>query len=99
MIFALARPMEGIEKIYDISKGVAIEVVIDRSSSMKAEMAFAGETMSRLEVAKRVFLEFVQGNRGGLSGRPNDLIGLVTFARYADTACPLTLARRLNEHS
>jgi len=89
---ALARPLAGTEKIYDISKGIAIEVVIDRSSSMKAEMIFGGEQVSRLEVAKRVFLEFVQGNRGGLSGRANDLIGLITFARYADTNCPLTLA-------
>jgi Ca-activated chloride channel family protein len=80
------------EKIYDISKGVAIEVVLDRSSSMGAEMIFAGEQLNRLEVAKRVLLEFVQGNRGDLGGRPNDLIGLITFARYADTACPLTLA-------
>jgi len=71
---------------------VAIEVVIDRSSSMRAEMDFAGKSMNRLEVAKRVFLEFVQGNKGSLEGRPNDMIGLVTFARYADTACPLTLA-------
>ena len=92
LIFALARPLEGTEKIYDISKGVAIEVVIDRSSSMNAEMDFEGEAMNRLEVAKRVFLEFVQGNSGSLAGRPNDLIGLITFARYADTACPLTLA-------
>jgi len=92
LIFAMARPLEGIEKIYDINKGVAIEVVIDRSSSMQAEMDFAGEPMNRLEVAKRVFLEFVEGNRDNLEGRPNDLIGLITFARYADTACPLTLA-------
>jgi Ca-activated chloride channel family protein len=92
LIFALARPLEGMEKIYDINKGVAIEVVIDRSSSMRAEMDFAGKAMNRLEVAKQVFLEFVQGNKGNLTGRPNDLIGLVTFARYADTACPLTLA-------
>ena len=92
LIIALARPLEGMEKIYDISKGVAIEVVIDRSSSMNAEMIFAGEQLNRLEVAKRVFLEFVQGNKNDLVGRPNDLIGLITFARYADTACPLTLA-------
>lgn len=92
LIIALARPLAGMEKIYDISKGVAIEVVIDRSSSMKAEMPFGGQQLSRFEVAKRVFLEFVQGNKGDLSGRPNDLIGLITFARYADTACPLTLA-------
>ena len=92
LIIALARPLAGMEKIYDISKGIAIEVVIDRSSSMKAEMIFAGEQLNRLEVAKRVFLEFVQGSQGDLAGRPNDLIGLITFARYADTACPLTLA-------
>ena len=92
LIIGLARPLEGIEKIYDISKGVAIEVVIDRSSSMQAEMIFDGEKLNRLEVAKRVFLEFVQGSGGELGGRPNDLIGLITFARYADTACPLTLA-------
>jgi Ca-activated chloride channel family protein len=55
-------------------------------------MDFAGKTTNRLEVAKQVFLEFVQGNKGTLAGRPNDLIGLITFARYADTACPLTLA-------
>ena len=36
--------------------------------------------MNRLEVAKQVFLEFVQGNKGALKGRPNDLIGLITFA-------------------
>ncbi len=92
LIISLARPLEGMEKIYDISKGVAIEVVIDRSSSMKAEMIFDGQQLNRLEVAKRVFLEFVRGNKGDLEGRPNDLIGLITFARYADTACPLTLA-------
>jgi len=92
LIVTLARPLSGMEKIYDISKGIAIEVVIDRSSSMKAEMIFEGEQLNRLEVAKRVFLEFVQGNKNDLAGRPNDLIGLITFARYADTACPLTLA-------
>jgi Ca-activated chloride channel family protein len=88
----LARPLAGTEKVYDISKGVAIEIVLDRSSSMNAEMIFAGQQLNRLEVAKRVLLEFVQGNKGDLAGRPNDLIGLITFARYADTACPLTLA-------
>jgi len=67
-------------------------VVIDRSSSMRAEMIFSGQQLNRLEVAKRVFLEFVQGNKGDLAGRPNDLIGLISFARYADTSSPLTLA-------
>ena len=92
LIIGLARPLAGTEKVFDISKGVAIEIVLDRSSSMNAEMIFAGQQLNRLEVAKRVLLEFVQGNKGDLAGRPHDLIGLITFARFADTACPLTLA-------
>ena len=37
-----------------------------------------------------VFRDFVAG--GGLGGgRPDDLVGLVSFARYADSLCPLTL--------
>jgi Ca-activated chloride channel family protein len=48
--------------------------------------------MTRLEVVKKVFNEFVMGGDRDLPGRPNDLIGLIVFARYADTVCPLTLA-------
>ena len=92
LIIALARPQEGLEKVYDVSKGIAIEVVVDRSSSMGAEMEFNGETLNRLEVVKRVFNEFVMGNHDELQGRPNDLIGMISFARYSETACPLTLA-------
>jgi Ca-activated chloride channel family protein len=92
LVVSLARPQEGTEKIFDISRGVAMEVVLDRSSSMKAEMIYNGQQVSRLEAAKQVFLAFVRGNGKDLGGRPNDLIGLVTFGRYADTACPLTLA-------
>jgi len=92
LIIGLAKPQEGMEKVFDISRGVAIEVMVDRSSSMSEEMEFDGQRLNRLEVAKKIFLEFVQGNKGDLQGRPNDLIGLITFARYADTACPLTLA-------
>ncbi len=92
LILALARPQEGLEKIFDVSRGVAIEMVVDRSGSMGAEMEFDGGKMNRLEVVKRVFKEFVNGNGDKLKGRPNDLIGMITFARYADTVCPLTLA-------
>lgn len=34
LVTGLARPQQGIEKTYDISHGIAIEMVIDRSSSM-----------------------------------------------------------------
>jgi len=59
---------------------------------MGAEMEFGGKRLSRLEVVKRIFAEFVTGQGGYLPGRPNDMIGMISFARYADTICPLTLA-------
>jgi Ca-activated chloride channel family protein len=65
-----------------------MEIVVDRSSSMKAQMNFEGEKLDRLEVSKLVLKDFVGGGEE-LKGRPQDLIGLITFARYADTTCPL----------
>ncbi len=92
LVVALARPQTGREQIREISKGIAIEVVVDRSGSMGAEMEYRGERMTRLAVVKAVFLEFVMGNGRDLPGRPNDLVGMISFARYPDTICPLTLA-------
>ncbi len=92
LVIALARPQSGREEIKEVSKGIAIEMVVDRSSSMGAELEYRGERLNRLEVVKNVFEEFVMGNQKDLSGRPNDLIGMIVFARYSDTICPLTLA-------
>lgn len=92
LITALARPQTGREEIREVSKGVAIEMVVDRSSSMGAEQDFKDERLNRLEVVKRVFEEFVMGGSHDLKGRPNDLIGMIVFARYPNTICPLTLA-------
>jgi Ca-activated chloride channel family protein len=91
LTIALARPQrrdmtKGIPK-----EGIAIELVVDISSSMDISMPFEDTTMSRMEVTKRVVEQFVGGGEN-LDGRPNDLIGLITFARYADTICPLTLS-------
>jgi len=92
LVIALARPQEGRERVRDMSRGVAMEMVVDRSGSMGAVMDFDGKRMTRLDVVKRVFKEFVMGNGKTLKGRPNDLIGMITFARYPDTICPMTLA-------
>ncbi len=92
LVVALARPQTGREKIRDISKGIAIQMVVDRSGSMGAEMEYKGRNMNRLEVVKEVFQNFALGDGDDLAGRPNDLIGMISFARYADTICPLTLA-------
>ncbi|MCP4710002.1 MAG: VWA domain-containing protein, partial [Planctomycetes bacterium] len=81
------RPQQG-SQYHEIStKGVALELVVDRSGSMKAQMGYEGKQLTRLEVVKQVLNDFIRGGNG-LDGRPNDLTGLVTFARYADTICP-----------
>ncbi len=92
LVIALARPQFGVEHVVDVSEGIAIEMVVDRSTSMGEEMSYQGATLTRLDMVKRVFRDFVLGDKKDLPGRPNDLIGMVSFARYADTVCPLTLS-------
>ena len=58
----------------------------------RQEFIYEGAQLNRLEVVKKIFREFILGNGKDLAGRPNDLIGMVAFARYADTLCPLTLS-------
>lgn len=92
LVVALARPQLGLEQVRDVNEGIAIEMVVDRSSSMREEMIYRGERSNRLEVVKKVFQEFVLGDGEELEGRPNDLIGLISFAGYPETNCALTLA-------
>ena len=77
-------------------EGIAIAMVVDRSGSMQARDFARGDTSrSRLDVVKDVFRDFVLGGGAGdAAGRPDDLVGLVVFARYADGLCPLTLDHR-----
>ncbi len=89
---ALARPQT--EKLTSTLErdGVAIELLVDISSSMEMRVRYQDKEVPRMFVAKEVLREFIQGKEGELSGRPNDLMGMITFARYADTICPLTLS-------
>jgi Ca-activated chloride channel family protein len=90
LIIALARPQSGGE-YRDTSEGIAIQMVLDVSGSMAEEdFVIGGARARRLDAVKKVFEEFVMG-RGPLGSRENDLIGMTTFAMFADTPCPLTL--------
>jgi Ca-activated chloride channel family protein len=95
LIVALARPRKGTVLSEISTEGVAIEAVVDRSSSMEAEMDYYGEKQNRLEAVKKVFYNFISGDEKGFGGRSGDLIGLITFARYADTTCPLVLSHNV----
>lgn len=90
-IVALARPQQGLRATKVYSEGIAIVIVVDISSSMGAlDLQLDGRQSNRLEVVKQTFRRFVQGGTN-LAGRDGDVIGMVTFARYADSLSPLTL--------
>ncbi|MBU1853057.1 MAG: VWA domain-containing protein [Candidatus Omnitrophica bacterium] len=80
-ILAMARPQSGQELEEIITEGIDIVLTLDTSGSMKAEDF---KPQNRLGAAKEVISQFIESRR-------NDRIGLVVFARYSFTQCPLTL--------
>lgn len=83
--FGLARPQKGVEESKIVGEGIDIVLVIDVSTSMRAEdFQIAGVRYNRLHVVKEVVKEFIVG-------RSNDRIGIVVFAGRPYTLCPLTL--------
>jgi Ca-activated chloride channel family protein len=97
LIVALAGPRWPDLRTRVSTEGIAIAMVVDVSGSM-AELDFEWhqERISRLEAVKRVFGLFVAGGEGPdgehLEGRPDDLMGLVTFATRPESVCPMTLS-------
>lgn len=81
LVLALARPQQGRQESRIVTEGIDVLLVVDISSSMSTEMS-AG--LSNLEVVKEVVAEFVKA-------RPDDRLGLVSFAHFPRTECPLTL--------
>ena len=90
LIAALAGPRQPLGEEHKETKGIAMQLVMDRSSSMNAEIESKGQFIRRMDVTKNTFRDFVFGNGKELPGRENDMIGLITFARYADTLAPLS---------
>lgn len=75
------------------TEGIAIYLVLDQSGSM-SEPAAGGRhsRMSKIDLLRQVSREFIAGDpKEGLAGRPNDMIGLIAFARGARVLSPLTL--------
>ncbi|MCA8955864.1 MAG: VWA domain-containing protein [Planctomycetes bacterium] len=81
---ALARPVTR-DVVPLREKGVDIVLVIDVSSSMTAgDMGDGDQQKTRIEVARERALEFAKE-------RKHDRVGLLTFARFPELRCPLTL--------
>jgi len=81
LIFCFARPQSSFTEEEILTEGVDIVLALDTSSSMLAEDF---KPNNRLQAAKNVAADFIQGRR-------NDRIGMVVFAAQSYTQCPLTL--------
>jgi Ca-activated chloride channel family protein len=81
LFIAMARPQSGQNTEETYNQGVDIMMLLDTSSSM---LAIDFKPSNRIEAAKRVAKEFVQG-------RKYDRIGVVIFSGMAFTQCPLTV--------
>lgn len=96
LVMALARPQQGLEAFRSKADVVDIVLLVDVSTSMRAEdFSTGGQRMNRLDAVKRVAKEFVQN-------RPQDRMGLIVFSALPYTMTPLTmdhgfLLERLNE--
>lgn len=84
LILALARPQQKLTTIERNAEGIDIVMVIDISSSMKAEDL----KPNRFQAAREVAKEFI-------NKRVSDRIGLVTFAMKSFTVVPPTLDYKL----
>lgn len=93
VIVALAQPQLLDRTVRRFAEGIAIQLVIDTSQSMTARDLYPGQNLTRLDVVKQVVRRFVAGEQRDdeLPGRETDLIGLISFARFPDSVCPLTL--------
>jgi Ca-activated chloride channel homolog len=85
LVIAASRPQSAIEETRIYVEGVDIVLAIDTSTSMYAmDFELDGRRVNRLDAVKRVVSKFIER-------RTNDRIGIVAFASYAYTVCPLTL--------
>ena len=93
MAIALAGPRSPTKETKIKRRGISIMMVVDLSGSMEAlDLSLQDRERTRLQAVQDVFAEFVRGDQeDDLGGRPDDSIGIVSFAGYADTRCPLTL--------
>lgn len=96
IVAGLAQPQRILEQNRRTTRGIAIELVVDRSSSMSQEMVYKDRIMPKIDIAREVLNSFVfgNGNGNGEDGRISDLVGLVTFARYGETVYPLSLGHQ-----
>ena len=84
LVLAAARPQRGLSESRAETEGVDIVLVVDTSTSMRAEdFSTATQRMNRLDAVKSVLRRFIQA-------REDDRMGIVAFAAMPYTLAPLT---------
>lgn len=84
LIVAIARPQKGMSESRVETEGVDIILLVDTSTSMRADdFSTATTRIDRLDAAKSVISQFIQA-------RPDDRMGIVAFAAMPYTIAPLT---------
>jgi Ca-activated chloride channel family protein len=84
LVVAAARPQKGMSESRVETEGVDIVLLVDTSTSMRADdFSTTTKRMDRLGAAKSVLTQFIQA-------RPDDRMGIVAFAAMPYTIAPLT---------
>ena len=82
LALAMGRPQKEHSHTTINTEGLALEMVVDVSGSMRAmDFMLEGERVNRLAVVKEVFSKFVLGD-DDLLGRANDSVGIVAFGGH-----------------
>lgn len=97
LVVALAGPRWPDRRTRIETEGIAVQIVLDISGSMaEPDFDWDGQSVTRLDAAKRAFSLFLKGgdaeDGSHFDGRPTDLVGLVTFGTRPESPCPLTLS-------
>ena len=93
LIVALAGPVNGFQVRKNRANVIDIMLVVDTSGSMVFEdFTVNGRAVNRLAIAKEAVRDFMNRRKEATEDRFGvDRLGLILFAKYAWTQCPLTL--------
>lgn len=93
LVVALARPLSGERLRRDRANIIDIMLCVDTSGSMtQQDLILGGRPRDRLYVTKEVVRDFIQSRKERQDERYGmDRLGLILYAGYAWTQCPLTL--------
>ncbi|MFP4499939.1 MAG: VWA domain-containing protein [Candidatus Hydrogenedentota bacterium] len=100
LVVALARPLDGQRLRKDRANIIDIMLCVDVSGSMQQpDLVYGGQERSRLYVTKAVVRDFIDSRRQRSDARYGmDRLGLLLYAGFAWTQCPLTLDYAVLEH-